>query len=261
MRPEAPVIKIFFALNFYVVLKQLTNVTNMPCLKKFFAVTAAVLISGSVIAQTVKVKKETARVKGENLEGYEVALEGSYESIQESFSKLLKTIGKVKTADDGIIVNEPSVNGLAYKQPLLAITKEKGTTGGAAWIGIKASDWPKEDAEKINKELEKILKDYGIKFYRDKIQVQVDESTRASLAVDKQKQKLTNENKSLNTKLEDNKREKIQLEKSLETNKLENETLLKKLEKNKHDQDSVTLAGDQIKKVVEMHKERQRKVN
>src|SRR5688572_3110118 len=169
--PEAPVIKIFFGFNFYVVLKQLTNVTNMPCLKKFFAVIAAVLISGSVLAQTVKVKKETARVKGENIEGYEVALEGSYASIQESFTKLLKSIGKVKTSDNGIMVNEPSVNGLAYKQPLLAITKEKGTTGGAAWIGIQTSDWPKADAEKVSKELEKILKDYGVKFYRDQIQV------------------------------------------------------------------------------------------
>ena len=218
------------------------------------------MIASTTFAQTVKVKKETARVKGENRDGYEVVLDGPYESIQEAFTKFLKTIGKVKQGDDGIIVNEPSVNGLAYKQPLLAVTKQKDK-GGAAWIGIKANDWPKEDADKVGKELEKILKDFGVKFYRDQIQLQVDESTRASLAVDKQKQKLTNENKALNTKLEDNKREKLQLEKSLEANKLENETLLKKLEKNKHDQDSVALAGVQINKVVEMHKDRQRKVN
>jgi len=233
----------------------------MPCLKKFSVLAVLViLITGNSFAQTVKVKKETARVKGENMEGYEVTLDGPYESIQEAFTKFLKTIGKVKQGDDGIVVNEPSVNGLAYKQPLLAVTKQKDKTG-AAWIGFKSSDWPKEDAEKVSKELEKILKDFGVKFYRDQIQLQVDESTRASLAVDKQKQKLTNENKALNTKLEDNKREKLQLDKSLEANKLENETLLKKLEKNKHDQDSVSLAGDQIKKIVESHKERQRKVN
>ncbi|HEY3402134.1 MAG TPA: hypothetical protein VGK59_02040 [Ohtaekwangia sp.] len=232
----------------------------MPCLKKFCILSLFAVLSCTALAQTVKVKKETARVKGENIEGYEVVLEGSYESVAESFTKFLKTIGKVKQGDDGILVNEPSVNGLAYKQPLLAATKQKDKAG-AAWIGIKSSDWAKEDAEKVNKELEKILKDFGVKFYRDQIQLQVDESTRASLAVDKQKQRLTNENKTLNTKLEDNKREKLQLEKSLEANKLENETLLKKLEKNKHDQDSVALAGEQIKKVVDMHKDRQRKVN
>lgn len=232
----------------------------MSFLKKLPALITFVLISTLALAQTVTVKKETARVKGENIEGYEVALDGPFETMETAYIKLLKTMGKVKQGDDGIVISEPSINGLAYKQPVLAIAKKKDKMG-AAWIGIKTSEWSKEDADKVNKELEKILKDFGVKFYRDQIQVQVDESTRASLAVDKQKQRLTNENKNLTIKLEDNKREKLQLEKSLEANRLENEMLLKKIEKNKHDQDSVSLAGEQIKKVVDMHKERQRKVN
>jgi hypothetical protein len=105
------------------------------------------------------------------------------------------------------------------------------------------------------------MHDFGVKFYREKIQVQIDESLRAAQAVDKQQQKLTNENKNLNVKLEDNKREKIQLEKSIENNKLANADLLKKIAKNKHDRDSVALAGVQIKKVMEAQKEKQRKVN
>lgn len=232
----------------------------MSFLKKLSTLVTFVLISTLVVAQTVTVKKETARVKGENMEGYEVSLDGPFENIETAYLKLLKTLGKVKQSDDGIVVSEPSINGLAFTQPVFAVAKEKGKTG-AAWIGIKTSAWSKEDADKVNRELEKILKDFGVKFYRDQIQVQVDESTRASLAVDKQKQRLSNENKNLTIKLEDNKREKLQLEKSLEANRLENEMLLKKIEKNKHDQDSVSLAGEQIKKVVEMHKEKQRKVN
>jgi hypothetical protein len=51
------------------------------------------------------------------------------------------------------------------------------------------------------------------------------------------------------------------LEKSLENNKTENQELLKRIEQNKKAQDSVAVAAEQIKKVVEMHKERQRKVN
>ena len=115
--------------------------------------------------------------------------------------------------------------------------------------------------DKLNKELEKLMKDFGIKFYRDQIQVQIDESLRATQAVEKQQQRLLNENKSLSAKLEDNKREKVQLEKSIENNKVETVTLIKKLEQNKKTQDSVAVADEQIKKVVEMHKERQRKVN
>jgi hypothetical protein len=51
------------------------------------------------------------------------------------------------------------------------------------------------------------------------------------------------------------------LEKSLVDNNVELETLSKKLEQNKKGQDSVAVAGEQIKKVVEMHKESQRRVH
>jgi hypothetical protein len=79
--------------------------------------------------------------------------------------------------------------------------------------------------------------------------------------VEKQQQRLTTENKNLGLKLENNQKEKLQLEKSLETNKLENQNLLLKIEQNKKSQDSVAVAAEQIKKVVEMHQERQKKIN
>jgi len=232
----------------------------MLATKKFLPIAFLILISTLTFSQTVKVKKESARIKGENTEGYEVELEGTVNEVNASFVKFLKTTGKVKQSDDVITVNEPSLGSISYSLPVFAVSKGKGN-GAAAWIGIRATDWGKEDAERANKELEKLAYDFGVKFYRDKIQVQIDESLRAQQAVEKQQQRLANENKSLGIKLEDNKREKLQLEKSIENNTLENETLLKRIEKNKHDQDSVALAGEQIKKVVEMHKEKQRKVN
>ncbi len=100
-----------------------------------------------------------------------------------------------------------------------------------------------------------------MKFYRDKIQVQIDESVRASNAVDKQQQRTLNENQSLNSKLEYNKREKVRLEKALADNKAEYELLLKKIEQNIKAQDSIKVVSGQVKKVVDMHKERQSKVN
>jgi hypothetical protein len=232
----------------------------MKSTKKFTLLLVALFISSLTLAQTVKVKKENARIKGENIEGFEVELEGAYADVNASLVKFLKTIGKIKQSGDEITVNNPTLNSTSYELPVLATTKEKGKTT-SAWIGIKAADWPTDNVDKINKELEKQLYDFGVKFYRDKIQVQVDESLRASMAVEKQQLKLVNQSKELTTKLEDNKREKIQLEKSMENNKLEYETLLKKIEQNKHDQDSVAIAGDQIKKVTEMHKAKQSKVN
>jgi hypothetical protein len=233
----------------------------MSLTKKFAFIFSCIAISFTLSAQTVKVKKESTRVKGEAIEGFEVELDGPPADVTASFIKYLKAIGKVKQSTDGITINEPTIGAIPYATPAYAVVKTKSTTKAAAWIGMKPEGGSAESTAHVSKELDKLIHDFGVKFYREKIQLQIDESTRATQAVEKQQQKLTNENKSLNTKLEDNKREKIQLEKSIETNKLQNADLLKRIAKNKHDQDSVALAGVQIKKVAEAHKEKQRKVN
>lgn len=227
--------------------------------KKFALILGLLFTVMTVQAQTAKVKKESARIKGDNTEGFAIDLEAKEQEVSTAFTKFLKSLGKVKQNDGTYTISESTIGGTSYKTPVYATVKEKGSTA-QAWIGIKKEEWT-EGADHVTKELEKLLHDFGVKFYRDKIQGQIDESTRALQAVEKQQQRLTTQNRDFSTKLEDNKREKIQLEKSLENNKLEYETLVQKLDKNKHDQDSVTLAGEQIKKVIEMQKEKQRKVN
>ena len=209
-------------------------------------------------AQTVKVKKETARVKGENTEGQAVELEGAAQEVTTSFQKYLKTLGKVKQSDGLFQLTESSLHGSNTKIAIYGMIKEQGGKS-VAWIGVNG-EWPTDDATRLNKELEKTAYEFGVKFYKDRIQTQIDESNQALQAVEKQQQKLTFENKNLNSKMEFNQQQKARLEKSLENNKLEYEDLVQRLEKNKHDQDSVAVAGEQIKKVVEAHKERQGKV-
>ena len=84
---------------------------------------------------------------------------------------------------------------------------------------------------------------------------------RALQAVERQQQRLTNQEKDFTNRLTDNKNEKIQLEKSFENNKLQFESLTKKLAQNKKDQDSIAMATEQIKKVIEMQKQKQASVN
>ena len=74
-------------------------------------------------------------------------------------------------------------------------------------------------------------------------------------------QRLVNENKTLSTKVTTNETQKIQLEKSLEANKLEHLVLLQKIVNNKKAQDSVSATTVPIKRAIELHKERLRKVN
>jgi hypothetical protein len=218
------------------------------------------LVSASLFSQTIKIKKETARIKNEYADGYEVELQGTPDEAESALSKWMKTFGKAKSNENYIAVNEPSLQGRPYTHPIYGMTKQLGNII-SVWVGLKKSDWSENEAETVYRELETQIYNFSVTFHRDKIQKQIDESIRAAQAVEKQQQRLVNQNRNLNTKLESNKREKIQLEKSLQDNATELITLTNQLAKNKKDQDSVAVAGEQIKKVVEMHKERQRKVN
>lgn len=228
-------------------------------LRKFIGL---ILIASTLAAsaQSVKVTKETARIKGKNADGFEVELEGTVDEVNTALTRYLKTFAKLKLGANPMATSEAVIGGSVYKSPLYATIKEKGERT-AAWIGIHSDEWAAEEAEKISKELERITYDFGIQFYRDKIQVQIDESTRALQAVERQQQRLATENKNLNIRLENNQKEKIQLEKSLDVNKLEYLKLMTQLEQNKKSQDSLAIALEQVKKVVEMHKEKQKKVN
>jgi chromosome segregation ATPase len=93
------------------------------------------------------------------------------------------------------------------------------------------------------------------------VQVQIDEAQQAFDAVEKQQQRTLNQHKDLTTKLTNNEQEKIRLEKQLENNKLENASLKIRIEQNKKAQDSLANVSVQVQKVLEQHKEKQKKIN
>jgi hypothetical protein len=227
---------------------------------KKFCVIVLILIPAISFAQKVTVNKDT-EASGNSVDGYSIELTGTVEEVMASYTKYLKTFGKVKSSGNTQQVLEATVNSNACSAPLYAKTLSKGEKTSVA-LGLKASEWSTPAlAEQVAKDLEKVLYDFGVKFYRDKVQVDIDESVRAQQAAEKQPLRLQNESKNLVSRLDFNTREKIRLEKLLAENKLEYESLVSSIAKNKKDQDSVLVATDQIKKMVEIHKERQRKVN
>jgi len=228
---------------------------------KKFCLVALMVIPVVSYAQKVTVSKDTERVKGSNMDGYATELTGTIEEVSASYTKYLKTFGKIKSSGTQLQLSEAEISFTKYTVPLYATTHGKGEKI-MVWLGLNSSEWPApEQAEQALKDLEKVVYDFGVKFYRDKVQADIDESVRAQQAAEKQTVRLQNENKNLNSRLDFNSKEKFRLEKGLAENKLEYETLVSSIAKNKKDQDSVLVATDQIKKMVEVHKERQRKVN
>jgi len=232
----------------------------MNVTKKFFACLVIAGLSLPVLAQKVTVSKEKERIKGNHLEGYATELNGTLEEVNASFIKYLKTVGKVKAFSVlPTQVTDANVNGVRYAAPIHAMTRAKGEKV-LAWIGLdNAAD--SSQASSARKDFEKVVYDFGVRFYQDQIQKDIDESERAQQTAEKKTQQLQNENKSLNSRLEFNQKEKLRLEKALADNKLEYETLLLNIASNIKGQDSVSVATEQIKKMVDLHKERQKKVN
>jgi hypothetical protein len=214
-----------------------------------------------VAAQQVVVKKQGQKVKNESAKGFESHLEGNAEDIGPAWNKFLKDTGKGKSNGQLLVITEPTIGGTVYEKGILYATTNGSGEKADVWLGLIESEWADEDLEAINKEIEQIVYRFGVKYYKDKIQLQIDESLNAVQAVERQAQRLVSENKSLTNRLSNNEQQKIQLEKSLEENKLENLVLKQKLVNNANAQDSVARAGVQIQKVVEMHKERLMKVN
>lgn len=228
---------------------------------KKFIVAGLCLLFCAAHAQTVTVSKQSEKVKSESTDGYGTELEGSLDEVSSAWTKFLREVGKPKTAVDLTTIAEPALGGTVYPKGIVYAMSSGTAEKTKVWIGIKDTEWTVNDIDVVKKDLENVVYRFGVKYYRDKIQAQIDEAQRASDAVDRQKQRLQSQNKDLVVKLSNNEQEKIRLEKAIEANKLEHEVLLVKIETNKKSQDSVAQVGVQVKKVVEMHKERQKKVN
>ncbi len=230
----------------------------MIALKKFLSI-CLFFTSAMSWAQTVVVTKTDQRVKGEKAFGYATSLEATKTEVTASLLKYMKTFGKAKQQDDLIVVMETTLNGQPYAKPLYAVVSGTGSTA-KAWMGVNLKEWSPDSAN-ISTQLEGLVKTFGVNFYRDKIQGQIDEAQQALDAVEKQQQRTINENKSLLQKIDNNRNEHTQLLKALQSNRADSVTLFLKLEENKKSKDSLVMVSEKVKKVLEFQKEKQRKVD
>lgn len=230
-------------------------------MNKFCLLLAGLSIFCQAQGQTVTSKKQSEKIRNENAEGYTTTLDGKRDEVTSAWSKYLKEIGKSRSSGDMFTITEPALGATVYEKGILYATATGTDQKTTVWIGLLPTEWTVNDIELVYKELDQLVYRFGVKYYRDKIQLQIDEAQQASDAVDRQAQRLLNENKNLNASLVKNEKQKVELEKSLEENKLEHLVLLQRIENNKKAQDSIAQTSVKVKKVVDMHKERQRKVN
>lgn len=221
------------------------------------------LFSSAIItqAQTINVVKKNHKVKSATGMGHAVELTGSIHDAESILPKFLKNYGKTRSNVGFTSVTSPFLNGITYEGKVIYTTVEGNENKCEVWIGLDTAEWKGEDIPRILDRVNKVVYQFGVRFYHDLVQKDIDQSQEAFDATEKQKTRLTNQNKDLNLKLNNNAQEKIQLEKALEANALEKAVLLQKIENNKKAQDSVANAGVQIKKVLDAQIEKQKKIN
>jgi hypothetical protein len=222
---------------------------------------AMVFIVFNAFGQKVTVGKKTEKVRNENADGYMTDLDAKSDDVRLALTKFLKDAGKSKNNGDMIVVNAPVINATPYGKGVLYASVSGSDVKSRVWIGILGTEWNPSDVETVLKDIEQMTYRFGIKYYRDKIQLQIDEGQQAADAVTKQTQRTVNEGESLAKKLKANDEEKIRLEKALEANKLEDLVLKQKIVNNKKSLDSLGMVAGKIKTVIDGHKERQGKVN
>lgn len=232
----------------------------MNSIKLLTAVVFIFLVS-IVPAQKVSVTAKSEKVRGENAPGTATELNAALETVSSSWNKYLKDLGKGKTQGDYTAISAPVLGATVYDKGIVYARVQGDAQAARVWLGLIESEWAVNDITLVQKEIEQLVYRFGVKFHRDQIQLQIDEAQQAVEAVERSQQRLTNQNKDLTNKLTSNETEKIRLEKLMENNKLEHAALLTRIENNRKAQDSVAAAMIPIKKILESHQERQRKVN
>ena len=176
---------------------------------KKFLFFCTLCISTISYAQKVSVDKKNEKIKGDTAEGYATELEGKKDDVAAAFSRFIKDLGKVKSGNNYQFIEGPALGGTVYSTGVVYAQSKGNEEKASVWLGIKESEWTVNDIKLVENQLEKMVYQFGVKFYRDKIQAQINEGQQASDAVVRQQQRLTNQNKELNIRLSNNAQEKI----------------------------------------------------
>lgn len=215
----------------------------------------------AVFAQKVVAESENRNIKGNDAKGYSVELQASSESVQDALIRFMRDVGKVKTAGGVITVTSPTLGGTVWDK-LLIYGQTKGDLNTCkAWMGLIPGEWEGRDTNTPLASLKEMVYQFGVKYYRDLVQQEIDETQKAVDATEKKLLRTSGQGKDLAGRLSANEAEKIKLDKLLEMNASEHVLLLQKIEANKKSQDSLTNAAAQIRKVLDAQKEKQSKIN
>ena len=229
-------------------------------MRTLLSISLLVFITSMSFGQQYDIKKETQRVNNKKYIGVSSLVDGTPEAVESFWISYVKEHGKSRRKRNYYQLSEFSIEDLLVDTLDYVTRVEDRNNQGLIWLATFSEDLSETEIESLNSDIEKILKKATRGYYVSEVQEKIDEAEAAAVTVSKNHQKLIYESEKLTTDLEGAKELKADLETRLQETDLKIKVLQQQIIDNKAAIDSVYHDLEQIKKVIESHKESMKKI-
>lgn len=217
--------------------------------------------------QSLDAEKQKKRLPGGTYDGFFIELNGELEVIRNAWTGNLKELGKFRRKRRHYVVKEAVLQQF-NNITLLTEIKMNRDSLVSVWLGYDAGAWSRDESNwsddkiaALDNAVKVYLLAFGQDHYRNRLQHEITETEQAANYISRKHQRLLQERKSLEIKLEELELEKNRLEEAINKITLEYKSTQQRIENNKQDADKALEDLEKINKVLESHKEKLKDLN
>ena len=230
-------------------------------MKSYIAVLIGLAISSISYAQKYDIKPDQQRINNSKYKGVSSQVNGEYTEVEKYWLSYLKDNGKVRRKRNYFQVSEFNIQDLGVDTLIYVTRVESIDSLGLIWIAPFGKNFEEEALSTLNADLEKILKKATRGYYISEVQEKIDESEAAAVVVSKNHQKLIYEGEKLVADSLATEELKLELETRLEETILKIKVLSQQIIDNDLAIKTTYEDLEQVKNVINQHKESLKKIN
>ena len=217
-------------------------------------------MANSVSAQTYQIKSESQRINSQKYLGVSSLVDGEFDKVEDYWLDYIKDHSKVRRRRNYYQITQFSVKDMGIDTVVYATRVDSKDSLGLIWIAPIGYAYDEADLNKLNKDLEKILKLGTRGYYVDIAQKKIDQSEDAAVVMSKNHQKLIYKGETLTDDLVAAELLKSELEARLEETNLKIKVLNQQIVDNKADVVNAYNDLEKIKTVINGHKKSLEKI-
>lgn len=215
-------------------------------------ITALMIHIGAVFAQKVIVKADEERIDNTPRSGLSTVIILEKDEVEKAWIKQLKEFGKVESKNGNYIVDKviiPSISTTPVKLFSTTIASKEGTK---VFLAVDlGKEYVSTDTKTEYNATEKILKNFGVKLYRDDINDQIEAAEKAQTNSARNQERKYKEGQALLTNKEKNKQQKLDLFDQIKKNTSDSIMIHQQIEQNILDQKAAEEDLNKMKSAIE----------